>query len=365
MTRARLFPIFASTCLAILALLAGCKGNAPGVGSQGTASPASSPAHADAKAGMVVATVNGEKITLGELDTALKPQLNELARQRAEQEARIREQGINQLVARRLVEAEAKKRSLTTDALIKAEVSDKVPAPQDSELRSVYDQNKSKLNGKSFDEVKPGIANYVRNQKLGAALEAYIDHLRTAGAVTVTLPAPDMPRVEVAADGPARGSAGAPVTVVIFSDFQCPYCSKAKPIIDQVAAAYGDKVRIVFRDFPLPIHPLAEKAAEAGHCADQQGSFWAMHDWMFSHQEKIDVAGLKAGAREIKLDGAKFDQCLDNGQTAAKVQEDMKAAKEAGVQATPTFFINGQMLSGAGSFDDFKKVIDSELQGKS
>ena len=344
---------------ALLIALAGC--NKPAAEKPKAAEPAAQkPADAE-----VVATVNGDRITMGELEKLVHPQLLELERQRVEQIGRIREDGLENMIAKRLVETEAKRQGLTPEQLIKKEVSDKTPAPPEAEVRKVYEQNRDKVGGRSFEQVKHDLSEYMRQQQLSQGLQQYINGLRKAANVQVSLAPPEMPRVEVAADGPAKGGAGAPVTMVIFSDFECPYCAKAKPLIDQIATAYGDKVRIVFRDFPLQIHPQAEKAAEAGHCADAQGSFWKMHDWMFGNQSALDIAGLKKGAREIGLDGDKFDKCLDSGEMTKAVEANVKAADEIGVRATPTFFINGQMIPGAGTFEQFKKVIDRELQKKS
>lgn len=353
------FALAGALLITVLIALAGCSKPA-------TEKPtAAAPAAQKSEDAEIVATVNGDKITLGDLEKVVHPQLLELERQRVEQLGRIREEGLENMIAKRLVEAEAKRQGLTPEALIKKEVADKTPAPPEAEVRKVYEQNRDKVGGRSFEQVKHDLGEYMRQQLLSSALQQYINGLRKAASVQVSLAPPEMPRIEVAADGPAKGAAGAPVTMVIFSDFECPYCAKAKPLIDQIVTAYGDKVRIVFRDFPLSIHPQAQKAAEAGHCADAQGAFWKMHDWMFGNQNTLDVAGLKKGARELGLDGDKFDKCLDAGEMTKAVESNVKAAEEAGVRATPTFFINGQLISGAGTFEQFKKVIDRELQKKS
>jgi protein-disulfide isomerase len=190
------------------------------------------------------------------------------------------------------------------------------------------------------------------------AVESIVEELKQKAGVRVLLRAP---RVEVAADGPSKGPATAKVTIVEFSDFQCPYCSRGRTVIDEVVKKYGDKVRVVFRDFPLGFHDKAQKAAEAGHCAQDQGKFWQMHDWMFDNQDKLDVDALKAGARGLGLDGAKFDQCLTSGQHEAQVKRHMRDGQKVGVNGTPAFFVNGVMLSGAQPFEKFKHEIDRAL----
>ncbi len=355
-------------CAAALLVIvpAGCKSNKPNpsppAGATGAATGTAAPS------GDVVATVNGEKITLAELDKSVRPQLIDLERQRGEQEFRIRQQGLDSIIAKKLVDAEAKRRGVNEDQLIKTEVSDKTPPPGPGDEKRFYDENKDRipgLAGKPFDSVKGDIGQFLHAQLLNQSLQSYVGQLRKNAKVDVNLPPPALPRVQVAAEGPSKGPAGAPVTIVEFSDFQCPYCSKVKPVVDQVVSTYGDKVRLVFRDFPLQIHDKAEKAAEAGQCAQEQGKFWEMYDWMFGHQNQLGPDDLKKAARDLKLDGAKFDQCLDSGRMSAAVQANMKAGDEAGVSSTPTFFVNGQMIAGAASFDTFKRLIDQELAKKS
>jgi protein-disulfide isomerase len=154
------------------------------------------------------------------------------------------------------------------------------------------------------------------------------------------------------------------VTIIEFSDFQCPFCSQARKSADQAVNNYSGKVRLVFRDFPLPFHDKAEKAAEAGHCAEEQGKFWEMHDRMFDSQDKLSPEDLKASAKAIGLDTAKFDACLDSGRTADKVKQDIAAAKAAGVTGTPAFFVNGRSLPGVQPYEKLKQVIDEELSQK-
>jgi protein-disulfide isomerase len=129
-------------------------------------------------------------------------------------------------------------------------------------------------------------------------------------------------------------------------------------------ANYAGKVRLVFRNFPLPFHSKAPKAAEAGLCANEQGKFWEMHDQMFGNQQALSPDDLKASAKKLGLDSAKFDSCLDSSKYAAQVKKDAEAGKEAGVSGTPAFFINGRMISGAQPFEKFKEIIDQELAGK-
>ena len=190
-------------------------------------------------------------------------------------------------------------------------------------------------------------------------------NIASAGAAAgpAAAPAADAPVVVDLGDSPSRGNKNATVTIVEFSDFQCPYCSKVEPTIKRVMADYAGKVRFVFRDYPLPFHEHAQKASEASHCAEAQdkNKYWPMHDAMFSNQDKLDVDGLKSLAKGIGLDEKKFAECLDSGAQKATVDANQKAGAAVGVQGTPHFFVNGHTLNGAQPYEEFMKVIDHEL----
>jgi protein-disulfide isomerase len=191
-----------------------------------------------------------------------------------------------------------------------------------------------------------------------------LEGLKQTHHVNVALEPPELPRIEVEAKGPARGPAGAPVTIVEFSDFQCPYCGREVPVIDRLMKEYDGKVRLVFRHFPLDFHPFAEKAAEAAVCAAEQGKFWELHDKMFSNQQKLAVDDLKGYAKSVGVDAAKFDKCLDSGEKKPQIDADQKAGTEAGVNGTPAFFINGIFINGAQPYEQIKQTVDRELKKK-
>jgi protein-disulfide isomerase len=197
---------------------------------------------------------------------------------------------------------------------------------------------------------------------MDAARERFIDTLKAKTPVTITLEAP---RLEVAAAGrPAKGPADAPIEMIEFSDFQCPFCQRANPTVQQVLSTYGDRIHFVYRHYPLPNHPNARPAAEAAACADEQGKFWPYHDQLFANPNKLATADLKQHAVELGLDSARFNTCVDTHQAAAVVDADIKEADRTGMSGTPAFFINGRSLDGAQPFDAFKRIIDEELQRK-
>jgi protein-disulfide isomerase len=165
---------------------------------------------------------------------------------------------------------------------------------------------------------------------------------------------------------PSRGDAGAPVTIIEFSDYQCPFCARVTPVMQEIEKAYAGKVRRVFRQFPLiAIHRDAKKAAEASLCANEHGRFWEMHDAMFELPPALDVASLKRKAQDVGLDAATFNACLDSGKYSANVETDLAEGVRAGVNSTPAIYINGRPMHGARPFEEFARVIDEELAKQS
>jgi len=165
-------------------------------------------------------------------------------------------------------------------------------------------------------------------------------------------------------DDPIKGNKDAPVTIIEFSDFQCPYCSKFyMQILPQLEENYikTGKVRFIYKDFPLSFHPLAQKTAEAAECADEQGKFWEYHNKIFSDQQYLSMQNLKQWAYDLNLDTNKFNNCLDSGQMFSEVQKDLKDGEAHGVSGTPAFFVNNRFISGAQPFTVFKQIIDAEL----
>jgi protein-disulfide isomerase len=326
---------------------------------KGKSAPASASAAASSPAELspdtVVATIGSEKITAAQLDESIKTQLQALEKQKFQ----LRKQGLDKLVMDKLIKAEATKKGMTPEQYVKAEIEDKVPPPSDQQVQDFFSQNKARLPPDSkLDTYKPQIVNYLSQTQRQQRAQSVYDQLRKENKVAVKL---SEPRQQVEAKGPARGPNNAPITLVEFSDFQCPFCGRAHDTVEQVMQSYAGKVRLVFRHFPLEFHKNAEKAAEASMCANEQGKFWEYHDVLFKNQQTLEVDQLKTHATEVGLDGNTFAACLDSGKYKKTVEEDTAAGQKVGVSGTPAFFINGVMLSGAQPFDEFKKVIDQEL----
>lgn len=312
-----------------------------------------------------VAKIGGKTITAGELDDAAKKELRQLDDQYHEQRYQLRRNALDMLLHQRAFDEKAKAKGVSREELVKQEIAEKVPEPSEAELKALYDR--AKASGQQlppYDQVKGEIARFIKNQKAQGMIAEYYSKLEKEMGIEVLLPPYEAPKVAVEAVGPSKGPATAPVTIVEFSDFECPFCARAEGTVKDVLAAYPGKIRLVYRDYPLPMHSKAPKAAEAAHCAEDQGKYWEMHDQLFANHDKLDVPALKEHARTLGLDGAKFDECLDSGAKAKVVQGHQKAGEEAGVTGTPAFFINGRPLQGAQPLDAFKRIVDEELKGK-
>ena len=340
------------------ASLAACKtgGSAPA----GKASVAIDP-------GAKVAEVDGKPITYGDLqaDKEVGPKIRQ-AEGKALTDLYDQRRGLlDELISRRLLEGEAKATNKTLEQWFQTDYSATVPEPTDDEAKAFFEEHKAQIPpGQSFDDLKPRLKQAVKQQKLRDNMGKMLEGLKEKHHVAVALEAPDLPRIAVEAKGPSRGPAAAPVTIVEFSDFQCPFCGREYPVIEKLMKDYDGKVRLVFRNFPLDFHPFAEKAAEAAACAGDQNKFWELHNAMFSNQQKLAVDDLKGYAKTAGLDSAKFDKCLDSGEKKTEVQADQKAGTEAGVNGTPAFFVNGVFINGAVPYDQIKQAVERELKKK-
>jgi len=316
------------------------------------------PTYALAQAGSaneVVATVGDTTITRGDLEKAVKAQLIEVDNQRYE----ILEEGLNNLVSEKLLEMEAKTQGKSLDEFQKELMSAPVEEPSAEMVQKVYDENKEQLGGKSLDEVRGRIVEFLKKQGQAEKVQALLTQLRTKTPANIKL-AP--PVIEVSDGGRASrgGGAAAPITIIAFSDYECPYCKKGEEVITQVMTTYGDKVRYVHRDYPLPFHQNARKAAEAARCAGEQEKFWEVHDAIFKADAITDET-IATAVTATAIDKTKYDACMSEGRTKKMIDEDMAAGANVGVSGTPAFFVNGRMLSGAQPFDRFKALIDEEL----
>ena len=275
------------------------------------------------------------------------------------QEYEVKSKALEDLLNQRLLEAEARKRGIPNPTLLEQEADSKVAEPTEAELQALYIVQKEQLR-RSFDEIKPQLRQLLKQARLQEARQDYYRRLREQAGVSIFL---QKPRVVVAHD-PARlrGNPEAPVVIVEFSDFQCPYCRSVEPTLKKVLAKYEGRVSLAYRDLPLrDIHPQAQLAAEASRCAGEQGRFWEYHDLLLENPNKLTREGLVEQARGLKVDEKQFDSCLSSGKYKAQIEQDRQLGLKAGLTGTPGFFINGNMLSGNLPQDAFEKTIEAEL----
>ncbi len=327
----------------------------PACAAEKTASAKAATASAPEK----VAEVGGKAITRKELEDSVRPQLQQLEFQRQQ----LLEQALTRLVEEKLLEVEATTRGVSKEELVKTEITAKVAAVTEGDVVSWFEENRARLGGRPLEQISGQIKGYLEQLRSQDRRQAYLGELRTKHQARILM---DVARVQVSeGDSPSKGPKQAPVTIIEFSDFECPFCSRVLPTLQEALSTYGNQIRLVFRQFPLnSIHPKAQKAAEASLCAHEQGKFWEMHDNMFADQRKLDIADLKAKASALGLDTAKFDACLDSSKYADQVAKDLADGMAAGVTGTPAMFVNGRFLNGAVPFAELERIIDDELLRK-
>lgn len=308
----------------------------------------------------VVATVGDHKISEKDLDAKLKVQLDEM---RAKLEKQVdqmiatksknddfRRQTLESMTDEYLLEQAAKRDNLSVDDYVKKESSGKDGVTDDA-AKKFFDQNKGN-SPVQFNQIKPQLLAMLNKQAL-------MERLRKKEPVKILL---EPTRVAMNSGGhPTLGAKDAPVTIVEFTDLQCPYCKATEATLKQLRDKYGDKIRIVHMDYPLPFHQHAMDAANAARCANEQDKFWQYREALFANQAKLAPADLKATAKSLGMNTAKFDACLDSGKYTAQIKADQAAGEKVGVDGTPAFFIDGRQLTGAQPLPKFQELIDDEL----
>ena len=299
----------------------------------------------------VVAEIAGHKVSADELEEKEAGKLLQAKYKYylAERDA------LDQYIDDQLLEMQAKKEGVTLDELFKRHISANVPEPTEDQLRFYYEGVQT---DEPYEAARPHIVDTVHQLRTKKARDAYIAELRGEYAVVVELNQPSA-HVEVG-DAPRLGSESAPVQIIEFADYECPYCQQVNADLTRLREQFGNSVSVTYKDFPLPMHPLAARAAEAARCAGAQGKFWEFHDSLFE-TKRLQVSDLKEQARKLKLDTARFDQCLDSGEQAAAVKKDSKEGQRLGLQGTPSFFINGHFMSGAIGFMKLRDTVMQEL----
>jgi protein-disulfide isomerase len=299
----------------------------------------------------VVAEISGHKVTVDELE---EKQAGKLLQAKYKYYLAERD-ALEQYIDDQLLEMEAKKESVPLDELFKRHVTINVQEPTEDQLRFYYEGVQTE---EPYEAARSKIIETVHQLRVKKARDAYIAELRAQYGVVVEL---NQPKANVAVgNAPRLGSPDAPVQIIEFADYECPYCQQVNGDLKKLADQFGNKVSLVYKDFPLPMHPLAARAAEAAHCAEAQGRFWEFHDSLFK-TKRLQMSDLKEQARSLQLDTARFDKCLETGEQTALVKKEAQEGQRLGLQGTPSFFVNGHFMSGAIGYVKLREAVMQEL----
>ncbi|MCG6964666.1 MAG: DsbA family protein [Acidobacteria bacterium] len=315
----------------------------------GQAAPSASPGQ------KVVASYSLGDVTEAELDRVVAPSLAQLK----SQEYQIKEKAIRQIVAERLLRAAALKAGQTRDQYYAEQITSKVVDPPKERVDQILKQYGARIPG-TEDQKRERVVEALKQQQTQQLETALKDKLLAGADLQVKLEPPRFP-VAIDPTDPTRGPADAPVTIVEFSDFQCPFCARSQTTLTKLWNEYPGKLRMVFKDMPSPGHPRARPAAEAAACAQQQGKFWELYEWLFQNQKDLSDDAIAKEAKALGLDMDAFNACLSKHEADQQINADLREAQLLGATGTPTFFINGRMLSGAQPASEFESIINDEL----
>jgi protein-disulfide isomerase len=307
----------------------------------------------------VLAKIGGEEITEEALIGEDKLDFHDLKKREYE----LKMDRLNRLIVDKMVGAEAKKANMPLQEYIDKKVAGGDVKISDKDFKAFVAEKhipESQIN----PQIKERIISYLQQQKKQEMVDKYVAKLTKSNPVEVYFTKPKMQIAVDAGKAPAIGKEGAPVTIVEFSDFQCPFCARGADVVHEIKKKYGNKVRIAFKQFPLPMHKDARPAAEASMCMNEQSTdkFWKFHDAAFKAQDKLDSEGLEKLAKDSGGNVEKYRECMNSKKFAQYVQEDLSYGEKIGVKSTPTFFVNGQLISGALPIENFSEIIDEELE---
>lgn len=306
----------------------------------------------------LAAKVGEVEITNAELQDGIESELFEA-------ETKVFDIKFNRLKAlllQKFMDKDSRKKGLSNDEFLEKYIAKDVKISEKEIDAFIKDQNipSEHIN----PQVREKIRSYLEMERKKEAVDNWIAEQTKKNPVEVYIQKPRRPTFPVeVGNAPVTGGKDAKVTIVEFSDFQCPFCAKGADILTALKKKYGNKIKVAFKNFPLPFHNHAEEAAVAGLCANEQGTnfFWKMHDAMFANQDSLDTEGLKKTAKKIGLKPDEFEKCLSEKKYLSQVKQDMEEGRKIKVKSTPTFFINGQLINGAQPVEVFSEIIDEEL----
>jgi protein-disulfide isomerase len=308
---------------------------------------------------VIVADVDGQVVYASDLEKSAAKALSE----QRQSLYHLQKQKLDEYIDAVLLTREAKKSAISVEALLDQEVHSKIMPITDDEIEVFYSSNKSRL-GMDLKEAREQIREFLRVKKIEIQRTLYLKSLRSNSRIETYLKLPPLFRAEVPITGaPAKGPEYAPVTIVKFEDFQCPYCKQFQPTVTELLSRYNGKIRLVHKDLPLDsIHPQARQAAEAARCADEQDRFWNYHDKLYANAPKFSAGDLTNYAKELGLNVGFFERCFASGKYRTIVKQDISDGVQLGLTGTPIFFINGREISGTQPLETFVTMIDEELR---
>lgn len=314
--------------------------------------------------GRVLGVVNGVEIRRRDLSDEIGDELKKITNESKQREFHMLWVAVDEAISDQLLEQEAKRQSLTVEELRDKEIGSRLVMPSDEVIQKIYDNNKDIIDA-SFEQAAPHIKRQLVEEQLTDLHRAFVARLRNSADVRFAVPAPDLPRFDVdAGNAPVWGNEKAKVTLIEFSDFECPYCGRASQTLKKLRALYPKTLKIVFRDFPLSQHENAKPAAEAAQCAREQGKFWEYHDVLFENARALTAADLKRYAEQVGLDLEAFAACLATDRPKRIVADNAEAARRFGVEGTPALFVNGIKLIGLLPLPLMQAIIDRELSSE-
>lgn len=292
--------------------------------------------------GTVLVAVAGDPLRVDAINERMKSYIYKMEMRIFQARQQVLDRRINDL----LVIAEANRRKVGPEEVIRTEITDKLKTPTDAEVTKFYEENKEKIRS-DLASARTAIVTFLQEEQQAKLEDALAAKLRTASKVQILLKEPEAPVMTVAqANGASRGDANAAVTIIEFTDFQCSACGGMYPIVEDVLKSYGNRVHFVMRNFPLTsLHANAYRAAQAAEAAKAQGKFWEYIDLLFKHQSSLDDDSLKKYATQVGLDRKRFDDEFDSAKYEPLVRRDMEDGDALGIDSTPTFYINGVMLT--------------------
>lgn len=272
----------------------------------------------------------------------------------------VKRQAVQQYIEEQLLDREAAARGLSRDELLRIEVESKVDGVDEEEVRRIYERAKEDFSRTPEAEALARIRRGLRQQRVQVRRREFVETLATRTGVRILL---EPPRVYLSpGNDPVDGPQEAPVTIIVFSDYECPFCARLDSTVRGLKARYGADVRVVAKDFPLPNHPHAAKAAEAAECAHEQGKFWEMHHQLLQNRERLEEGHLRDYASAAGLDLDAFTSCLSSGRNADEWREDKSEGETLGISGTPSLLVNGRLLAGAVTYHELVSVIEEELE---